>query len=197
MSFIKSQFGHPTGLLGRLVGAIMAYENRERNNWAVRLLNIQSRDYVLEVGFGPGLAIQHVARIAVEGFVAGVDASEVMIQQARNRNAAAIQAGRVDLSHSSAAALPYRDNTFDKAFAVNSMHHWPDTAAGLSELRRVLKPGGLVAITEQPRGAVDEAAVREIAEKLIAKLSAAGFRQIRMEFRPMRPATSTCALGVK
>ena len=57
MSFIKSQFGHPSGLLGRLVGAIMAYENRERNNWAVRLLNIQSRDYVLEVGFGPGLAL--------------------------------------------------------------------------------------------------------------------------------------------
>ncbi|HEY3230135.1 MAG TPA: class I SAM-dependent methyltransferase [Roseiflexaceae bacterium] len=114
-----------------------------------------------------------------------------------SRNAAAIRAGRVDLRHGSAAALPYRDNTFDKAFAVNSMHHWPDTTAGLSELRRVLKPGGLVAITEQPRGAVDEAAVREIAEKLMAKLSAAGFRQIRMEFRPMRRATSTCALGVK
>src|SRR5262245_47145454 len=129
MSFLVSQFGHPSGLLGRLVGTIMAYENRERNQWAVALLDIQPTDHVLEVGFGPGLAIQEAARLAAKGVVAGVDASEIMLGQARRRNAAAVRAGRVDLRLGSAEALPFPDGAFDKAFVVNSVHHWPDRAA--------------------------------------------------------------------
>jgi ubiquinone/menaquinone biosynthesis C-methylase UbiE len=197
MSFFISQFGHPQGLLGRLVGTIMAYENRERNFWAVELLGIETTDHVLEVGFGPGLAIQQAARLASGGLVAGVDASDVMLRQARQRNAAAVRAGRVDLRLGSATALPFPDGVFDKAFVVNSLHHWPDSAAGLHELRRVLKAGGLVAITEQPRGQATDEQVRVLIAERTAQLAAAGFVQIRHESRPMRPAPSTCVLGRK
>lgn len=194
MRFLVSHFGHPRGLLGRLVGTIMAYENRERNHWAVSLLDIGPRDHVLEVGFGPGLAIREAALLASEGLVAGVDASEVMLSQARQRSAAA---GRVDLRLGSATALPFPDGAFDKAFTINSLHHWPDPAAGLHELWRVLKPGGLVAIIEQPRGSATEAQVQELADQRAAQLNMAGFREIRLEFKPMHPATSVGALGIR
>jgi ubiquinone/menaquinone biosynthesis C-methylase UbiE len=197
MSFFTAQFGHPRGLLGRMVGTIMAYENRERNLWAVSLLDIKPRDHVLEVGFGPGLAIHTAARLASEGLVAGVDSSEVMLRQARQRSAAAVRAGRVDLRLGSAEALPFPDGAFDKVFATNSLHHWPDPAAGLRELWRVLKPGGLVTIVEQPRGSATEAQVQALAEQRAAQLREAGFHDIRLEFKPMRPAASVGVLGLR
>lgn len=91
MRSFNSQFANPHGLLGRLAGTIMSFENRERNRWAISLLNLQQGDRVLEVGFGPGWAIQQMARIAVNGFVAGVDSSETMVQQAGRRNVDAIR----------------------------------------------------------------------------------------------------------
>ena len=57
----------------------MAYENRERNAWAVSLLKVQEADRVLEIGFGPGWAIERVAALASAGFVAGVEHSQTMV----------------------------------------------------------------------------------------------------------------------
>ena len=44
------------------------------------------------------------------------------------------------------ATLPFPDETFDKAIAINSMQVWPDAVSGLREVRRVLKPGGIVVL---------------------------------------------------
>ena len=71
MNYIYSQFGRPRGIVGRLVGMILAYENRERNEWAVGLLDLKPDDRVLEIGFGPGLAIEQMASIVTRGLVAG------------------------------------------------------------------------------------------------------------------------------
>ncbi len=56
---IVGQFKNPHGYLGRIAGWIMANRrsNRERNDWTVDLLNIRSRDRVIEIGCGPGLAL--------------------------------------------------------------------------------------------------------------------------------------------
>src|SRR6266545_2442564 len=97
MQSVTAQFGHPRGILGRIVGRIMAYENRERNEWAVSLLEARPNDRILEIGFGPGLAIHHLTLTSPARFIAGIDDSPIMLQQARRRNAAAIQSGRVEL----------------------------------------------------------------------------------------------------
>jgi SAM-dependent methyltransferase len=73
--------------------------NRQRNRCVVSLLEVQPTDRVLEIGFGPGLAIAELSRrVGEEGHVYGIDPSEVMLQQATRRNAAAIAAGRVTLT---------------------------------------------------------------------------------------------------
>ena len=197
MPYLTSQFGRPRGPVGHLVGWLMATKNRDRTRWTVGLLDIQPRDQILEIGFGPGVGIELCAALAREGRVAGVDYSQAMLADAVRRNAAAIRAGRVELRHASVAALPYPAEQFDKVFAINSLRFWPAAVENLREVRRVLKPGGLIAITEQPMGAGGEAEVPQLREALRDELGAAGFWDIRIETTWLRPATCVCALGRK
>src|SRR5919109_227605 len=90
------QFGDPRGAVGHLAGWVMAHRpsNRQRNRWVVSLLDVQPTDKVLEIGFGPGIAIAELAARATRGKVYGIDHSEVMVRQAGRRNAAAVRAGR-------------------------------------------------------------------------------------------------------
>lgn len=52
----KGQAGCPSGFIGKLVGHIMNWYNRQDNDWTISLLDLQPADHVLEIGFGPGQA---------------------------------------------------------------------------------------------------------------------------------------------
>jgi ubiquinone/menaquinone biosynthesis C-methylase UbiE len=179
-------FGRPKGLLGRLGGTIMARSNKKCAAWVIELLRIQSKDAVLEVGFGPGVGIQHLARSAPDGLVAGVDASEVMVAQAKARNARAIETKRVDLRHGTVDSLPFQANTFDKALAINSMQVWPDSRAGLQEIRRVLRPEGQLALGFTPYSG-------QVKDGLSELLTATGFAEVRL----VEDDAGFCVLAIK
>jgi len=165
-TILMQMFGRPRGVPGRLGGIIMARTNADCGAWVTELLEIGPCDSVLEVGFGPGVIIQRLAQLA--GRTSGIDPSQEMVAQARARNAIAIKDGRVDLRRGSVEHLPFDDNAFDKALAINSMQVWPDSAAGLREMRRVMKPGGRVALGFTPYSGQQN-------EGLTQTLTAAGF----------------------
>ena len=197
---LVSQFHRPRGLGGRAAGWVMATRgsNRKRNLWAVGLLDVQPNDRVLEIGFGPGIAIQEIARRTTNGLVVGVDHSEVMVRQARRRNTAAVRAGRVDLRLGTAEHLPALDAPFDKILAVNSLMFWDDPTARLEELRGLLRPGGRIAIAYQPRGpgSSDDTAA-QAGHEMAEQFGAAGFTEIRVETLDLRPTNAVCVLGVR
>ena len=144
---LASYFAWPRGPLGRIAGRLMARQSLERSSWMVdQLLRVEPSDHVLEVGFGPGAALELLTARATSGFVAGVDPSGVMMAQARRRNRAEIAAGRLELKRAPAEALPYPNRYFTKACAANSFRIWQSQADGLSELHRVLRPGGYIAL---------------------------------------------------
>ena len=164
----------------------MAGTNRKCAAWVIDLLDVQPNDKVLEIGFGPGVGIQLLASPAPAGYIAGVDRSKEMVAQATTRNKKAIESGRVDLRHGSVASLPFADNTFDKALAINSMQVWPDAVAGLREMRRVIRPGGEAALGFTPYSGQPSSGLAET-------LTAAGFAKARVVERDK----NSCALAIK
>jgi hypothetical protein len=66
---IVRQFKQPHGAVGHLAGFIMANRpsNIERNEWTLELLALKPTDYLLEVGFGPGIAIEKASQIITSG----------------------------------------------------------------------------------------------------------------------------------
>jgi ubiquinone/menaquinone biosynthesis C-methylase UbiE len=169
--------------------------NQQRNSWAVSLLEVQSADRVLEIGFGPGLAIAELAHRAAQGHVYGIDQSEVMVRQASRRNHAAIRAHRVELVHASVDQLPSFDEPLDAILAVNSIGFWADPAERLRDLRRQLRPGGRIALATQPRcpGATRDTTARA-AQELQDLLTRAGFVQFRVETLELDPPVA-CVLA--
>ena len=200
MRAVVGQFHRPRGFGGRAAGWVMAKRgsNRKRNIWAVELLDVQPDDRVLEIGFGPGVAVREVARRATRGTVIGVDHSDEMVRQARKRNAAAVRDGRVDLRLASAEHLPAFDMPFDKILAVNSLMFWDDPVERLEELRRLLRPGGRLAIAFQPRGpgSTDETAA-QAGEDIAKQFGAAGFTDVHVETLDLQPTNAVCVLGVR
>ena len=172
MDAVKAQFGRPSGLLGPIVGKAMASRpsNIERSRWTISLLGIGSGDRVLEIGFGPGVAIDMISEIATEGVVVGLDHSEIMVRQASRRNADAIREGRVELRVGTVSELPDLGEPFDKVLAITRM--------------------------PRSQGATNDAAL-ESGKRNVAFLERAGFSDVRLETKHMKPVAVTCALGVK
>src|SRR5580692_5465539 len=146
--------GHrPHGAAGSVTGWVFAHRpsNRQRNRWVVSLLDVHPAGQVLELGFGPGVAVAELVR-AGAGHVYGIDHSGVMLRQASRRNAAAIRAGRVTLINAPANQLPPAvDGPFDAILAVNSLGFWPAPAERLADAGLRVGPVGAPAIASQPR----------------------------------------------
>lgn len=115
LSKFSTQFGNPKGFWGNIAGKLMA-KGAEKNEWTISLLNIQKTDNVLEIGFGPGVAIELVSNIVSIGHIVGIDISEVMLHQATKGNLKAIKEGRIDLNLLDISTFPLFETKFDKVF---------------------------------------------------------------------------------
>jgi len=103
------------------------------------LAGVSDGQRVLDVGCGPGaLTAELVTRLG-PGAVAAVDPSASFVAAARERNPG------VDVRQASAERLPFPDGRFDAALAQLVVHFMSDPVAGLAEMARVTRRGGVVA----------------------------------------------------
>ncbi len=102
---------------------------------------------VLDFGCGPGTLSVGLARLVEPGELHGVDIedSQIAIAQSAARSGGH---GNAAFQVADAADLPFEDDSFDVAHCHTVLTHVPDTQAALSEIRRVLKPGGIIASRE-------------------------------------------------
>ncbi len=174
------------GTSGRLAGAVMARLNRDMEDAAVDELDPAPTDRVLAVGFGPGVGIATLVPRLPAGFVAGIDPSSAMVEQARRRNQAAVNEGRVELAATGAEAIPWPDATFDGAVAVNSIQLWQPFETSLYEIARVLTPGASLVTVTHCWAIEKRAPVSDWVDTMTLALRKRGFDEVTHRSEPFR-----------
>ena len=117
------------------------------NNSAFLLPRLRPGQRVLDFGCGQGTISAGLARIVAPGEMHGVDMEESQIEMARSV-ARAMGVENAIFHVADATSLPFEDGYFDVAHCYNVLMHIPDTAAVLAEVKRVLKPGGIIGSRE-------------------------------------------------
>ena len=204
ISVIGKQLQHPKGMFGKALFRWMTPKTIEHARWTADLMNVQRDDDLLEVGFGNGANIALLAERATNGHVRGAEISKTAIEMASKKNARAITEGRVSLHEAPGGALPFDDGTFDKACTVATMYVIADPSAVFREMYRVLKPGGLAAVTFPIRenfmrfkpAQTDGFHLHELADLDVA-FGDAGFAETRIERNDGVRFGAHCILGRK
>ena len=115
------------------------------------MLRLREGQHVLDVGCGPGDDARRLAElVGSNGFVMGVDSSKSMVEEARRRGGALGR--RVEFAVADAQRLPMDDGMFDACRAERVLQHVEVPSLALSQMIRVVKPGGRVMVADADHG---------------------------------------------
>jgi len=195
--YTTNQFAQPHGFMGRMAGWLMTFgnNNRQRIDWAVRVMQLQPEDVVMEIGFGPGCAIARMCRSVTKGCIYGMDASQVMVKVAGKRNRHAIRSGKVKLYHAVASIPPTLEKKLDKILSINSFEFWKAKEEALRNMQECMRPGGEIFLVHQVQHKKGEPLIDDITNSYRTFLERAGFIKVKAEQN--RTLDILCATGVR
>ncbi len=184
MPLLNAQLRQPASVLRPVVRWLLARDTPALAAWGVELLAPGLTDRVLELGISLGLPL--AAGFTRQGLAVAVDPSPVLLARAQDRNTTAIREGRMQFHLAQLPTLPFESGSFDRVFAVNNIQLWPDLPACLTEVRRVLRPGGRVVLVVHPCWITEPDAASDYVRALSGGVLRAGF---------LEPAIFTMGLG--
>ena len=129
--------------------------------------HLRSGMQLLDAGCGPGSITVGLAEVVAPGRVVGIDVQSALIEQARAR-AATRGLASVRFEIADIYRLPFPDGSFDAAFANGVLMHLREPARALVELRRVLRPSGIVGVRDPDLGAALYAPTTPLLEQWFA-----------------------------
>ena len=142
---MTDNFGHPKGILGRLMLSGMNLGHTPMAKWGFSQLEIPEGARIVDIGCGGGANIRRFLKACPTGRVYGVDISEESVRKSRKVNKKALGT-RCRIVQGSVEKLPFRSGVLDLATAFETIYFWPDPVENFKEIRRVLKPGGRFAV---------------------------------------------------
>lgn len=117
--------------------------SRQLSRRFVEFAGLADDDCILDVGCGTGSLTGVLSESPGVRSIVGVDLAEVYLESARKK----IRDPRVTFKTGDATSIPVADKSFDRSFAMLVLHFVPDAKKAVSEMRRVVRPGGVVAAT--------------------------------------------------
>ena len=147
---LGSQLRQPRGTMGKKVAERMNHGNRKMNLATIEHLNVFDDDQVLEVGMGNGYFVEYLLSSADDVQYCGCDHSLWMVNESIFYNDKWVRRNQARFIVGDASNLPFKSNTFNKLFTVNTLYFWNDNAAVLNEFSRVLKEDGILVLTFRP-----------------------------------------------
>lgn len=190
---MAGQLRQPHGDDGIKTGEMMSKGNRPIIHDTFRALDARVNDDILEIGMGNGFYVKEILEKSPDILYTGCDYAALMVEESRKNNVDAIAAGRAEFIHASIRDLPFQDNAFNKAFTINTIYFWDDETTALSEIRRVLQPGGSFIIGFRPKHQSEKYPFTKYGfnqfskEEVAALLSANGFSVIDIFENPEPP----------
>lgn len=198
-AFIDGQYRTPKGLIGAYIGEKMVWQHKPETLWTIKKLNIQSGEHILELGCGSGYAMKLIVEKNVAEKVVGLDLSPAVIRSAAIRNKKALKNEKAKLVHGNVKSLPFEDDQFEKVFSIHTIYFWDELPAAVSEISRVLKPGGACVITlcngknEEKWEGIDNM----IDDQLIPLMKDSGFLEVALVKGPNSRQFHTVAVSGK
>jgi arsenite methyltransferase len=142
---LAGQLARPHGWFGRVVMTrALNRGNRELIAATLDQIELTAETRLLDIGFGGGLSLEFAARRGVR-HLSGVDPSEAAVSSLRARPRW-LDGAELRIERGAVEALPFGDAEFDAVLSTNTIYFWPDLGRALSEIARVLRPGGRLAL---------------------------------------------------
>ena len=134
---------------GHGAAVLSAHSRRGAEDSAAYLLpHLNAGMDLIDVGCGPATITADLAGRVAPGRVVGLDAASGALEAARATLAERDLPARVELTDGDVMSLPFDDGTFDVAHAHQVLQHLSDPVGALAEMRRVTRPGGIVAVRD-------------------------------------------------
>lgn len=133
---------HPKGRLGKLMLKAMNFGHASLTKWGLSHVEWQPHWHVLDIGCGGGATVEKLLKHCPEGLVYGVDASSESVAFASRHNQKHL-GKRCFIELARAEELPFEEAQMDAVTAVETIYFWQGMDQAFSEVKRVLKPGGL------------------------------------------------------
>jgi len=190
-----SQTKKPEGFLGKImVNGMNSGGHSSLAEWGFGFIGNIKAEASLDCGCGGGANVRRLLERSDKAY--GIDYSEISVAKSRETNVEAIRRGKCEILQGDVCCLPFENNSFDIVTAFETVYFWQNIENAFSEIYRVLKSGGIFAITNESTG-TDKTSVKfsqiidgmnlYTGEKLKSLLEKSGFISIEIHTHADKP----------
>lgn len=147
LKILAEQLSFPSGSKGIQVSDMMHESNANMIRKTIESLHVAHNEEVFELGHGNAGHLHYLFEIEKSAMYYGLEISELMHTEARQINKSFVDKNQAFFFLYDGAEMPFGDDYFDKGYTVNTLYFWNEPVKVLMEIYRVMKPGGVFAIT--------------------------------------------------